>query len=242
MSLRLRAVLAWCVHLYTAMGLACAAGMAVLIVRGDPDSLRMVYWLMLLATLIDATDGALARLVKVEEALPGFDGRRLDDLVDFLTYVALPLLLIWRSQLLAEGTEAWLLLPLLASAYGFCQAQAKTDDGYFLGFPSCWNVVAFYLHFLSLTPVIRLALIVIFSFLTFVPLRYPYPSQGGFLNRCTLLFSIPWIVLVSLSLWQAPLVVAGSDKFAIASLYFPAWYLGATLWISLARDSASDTV
>ena len=61
----------------------------------------------------------------------------------------LPLLLIWRAGLLPENCEAVLLLPLLASAYGFCQTSAKTDDGYFLGFPSYWNLVAFYLYIVA---------------------------------------------------------------------------------------------
>ena len=98
---------------------------------------------MLLATLIDATDGTLARAVRIKETLPGFDGRRLDDLVDFLNYTFLPLFLLYQAKILPAGQEYWLLLPLLASACGFCQVSVKTDDGYFLGFPSYWNLVAF---------------------------------------------------------------------------------------------------
>src|SRR5437667_7300734 len=104
-SKRLRQLLAWCVHFYTALGLAAAAGMAVLIVRGGAASFAWAFVLMLVATLIDATDGPLARLARVREVLPGFDGRRLDDLIDFLTYTCLPLLLIWRAELLPPGKE-----------------------------------------------------------------------------------------------------------------------------------------
>ena len=230
-----RMTLAWCVHLYTALGLFCAAGMAVLIVRGDPASLHWVWWLMVLATLIDATDGALARIFHVAEVLPGFEGRRLDDLVDFQTYVAMPLLLLWRLKSLPEGSDAWLLLPLVASAWGFSQTQAKTDDGFFLGFPSCWNVVAFYLHFLPWEPTLRLAVIVVFSVLTFVPLRYPYPSQPGFVNRCTFLLAWPWTVLMMLTLWWADSARDASQVCATISLLFPAWYLAAS-WLTGTRQ------
>ena len=95
--------LAWCVHFYTALGLVAAGGIAVAIYDGTPDSFRMAFLLMLVATIIDATDGTLARLVKVKEVLPKFDGRRLDDLIDFQTYTSLPLLLIWRADLLPPG-------------------------------------------------------------------------------------------------------------------------------------------
>ena len=144
-------LLAWCVHGYTALGLVAAAGIAWLLAGADepdPTAFRAAFVLMLLATLIDATDGTLARAIHIKEVLPHFDGRRLDDIVDFLTYTTLPLFVIWRARLLPAGWEAILLLPLLASAYGFCQTEAKTADGYFLGFPSYWNLVAFYLYLL----------------------------------------------------------------------------------------------
>jgi phosphatidylcholine synthase len=235
MSRRLRAVLAWGVHFYTALGLACAAGMAVLIVRGDEASFRGAFWLMGLATLIDATDGALARLFRVKEILPGFDGRKLDDLVDFLTYVSLPLLLIWRAKLIPEGTEALLLLPLFAAAYGFCQAQAKTDDGYFLGFPSYWNLVAFYLYVLPWADSARLGLIIVPALLTFVPTLYLYPTQKGRLNQVTNLLAGPWTVLLALTLWRSASDDGQARTLALISLYFPIWYLAASWWISFRR-------
>ncbi len=36
----------------------------------------------------------------------------------------------------------------------------KTDDGYFLGFPSLWNVVAFYLYVLQVPGWTALAVVV----------------------------------------------------------------------------------
>ena len=107
----------------------------MLLVQGGPGAFRWSFLLMAAATIVDSTDGFLARKVRIKEVVPSFDGRRLDDLVDFLNYTFLPLLLIWRAGILPPGQEPWLFLPLLASAYGFCQVQAKTDDGYFLGLP-----------------------------------------------------------------------------------------------------------
>src|SRR5881392_541258 len=140
--------LAWCVHGYTALGLVAAGGIAYALFQDVPDY-RLAFLLMFVATLVDATDGTLARAIKIKEVLPGFDGRRLDDLIDFQTYTTLPLLLIYQARLLPAGQEFWLIAPLLASAYGFCQVNAKTDDGYFLGFPSYWNIIAFYLYVLQ---------------------------------------------------------------------------------------------
>lgn len=223
--------LAWCAHCYTATGLLAAARIAVLVVRARGASFREAFGWMLLATFIDSTDGWLARRARVRQVLPGFDGRRLDDLVDFLNYTSLPLLLVWRAGILASGQEPWLLLPLLASAYGFSQADAKTDDGFFLGFPSYWNVLAFYLYMLRPAPAVSLALIVGFSVLTFVPARYLYPSSPRApLARLTILLCAMWGVLLLLVLAN---VVRDSRRLVLISLIFPAYYLSVSWAITL---------
>lgn len=218
----MRRILAWCVHLYTALGLVAAAGIAVLIVRGGDNSFRAALALMLLATVIDSTDGWLARRARVKEFAPSFDGRRLDDLIDFQTYTSLPLLLIWRAEILTGGQSWWLLLPLIASAYGFSQVNAKTDDGFFLGFPSYWNVVAFYLYLLHPPAWISLALIITLSLLTFIPWRYLYPSQRAPYSRLTNLLAAAWVVslLVILARWPDDL-----RWLILLSLAFPLYYL-----------------
>jgi phosphatidylcholine synthase len=217
-----RKILAWCVHLYTSLGLVAAACIAVLIVRGGDDSMRAALALMVLATLIDSTDGWLARRARVKEYAPLFDGRRLDDLIDFQTYTSLPLLLIWRASLLTNGQSWWLLLPLLASAYGFSQVNAKTDDGFFLGFPSYWNIVAFYLYYLRPSFWISLALIITLSLLTFIPWRYLYPSQRAPLNRLTNLLALIWFVSLIIILTRK---VEEARTLVLLSLAFPLYYM-----------------
>jgi phosphatidylcholine synthase len=236
----MKKLLAWSVHAYTALGLVAAGGAAIAILDGQPGSFRIAFLLMLIGTLIDATDGTLARAVGVRKVLPHFDGRRLDDLIDFQTYTSLPLLLIWRAELIPPAWQAWLLAPLLASAYGFCQAHAKTDDGYFLGFPSYWNVVAFYLYVLQPPAWLALGLIVLFSFLTFVPSRYLYPTHGGQLNRWTNLLGVPWALLVIWIVVRLPEHMV-EDRYAddttrllgLASLAYPVYYLLVSWAISI---------
>jgi phosphatidylcholine synthase len=232
-------VAAWGVHLYTALGLVLAARMAMLLVRGGAWAFREAFVLMLVASLVDATDGTLARKVKVKTVLPGFDGRKLDDIIDFLTYTFLPLLLIWRADLLPTGAEAWLLLPLIASVYGFCQSEAKTEDGYFLGFPSLWNVVAFYLYVLHLPGWAAVAIVAGLGVLTFVPTRYLYPtSRPGVLNLTSNLLGAPWCILLLVVMTRLPggpstLVDGPTWWMAAASLYFPAFYMIASWVVTL---------
>jgi phosphatidylcholine synthase len=230
---------AWGVHLYTAIGLILAARMAVLLVRGGAEAFREAFVLMLVASLVDATDGTLARKVRVKAVLPEFDGRKLDDIIDFLTWTFLPLLLIWRAGLFPDGAEPWLLVPLLASAYGFCQVEAKTDDGYFLGFPSLWNVVAFYLYVLHLPGWLAVGIVVVLGLMTFVPSRYLYPStQPGLLNLASNLLAAPWCCLLLIVMGRLP---SGASSvvdnltwwLAAVSLYFPIFYMVASWTVTL---------
>jgi phosphatidylcholine synthase len=230
--MKLRKFLAWCVHLYTASGLVAAAGIAVLIVRGGDEAFRLAFALMMLATFIDSTDGWLARRVRVKEVVPSFDGRRLDDLVDFHTYTTLPLLLMWRAEILQGNQQWWLILPLLASAYGFSQVNAKTDDGFFLGFPSYWNIIAFYLYMLRLPSRLSLIVIIAMALLTFIPSRYLYPSQRGPLSRTTSLLGIVWTMLLLLILWRWP---KDSRLLTLISLGFPIYYMAVSWALTLSR-------
>ena len=232
----MRTGLGWAVHAYTASGLVLAAGVVGLLLQPEnpPGTYRTCFLLMLVAVFVDATDGTLARAVRIREAVPGFDGRRLDDLVDFLMYTCLPLLLIDRVGLLPAGSRWVLLVALVASAYGFCQSDIKTADGSFLGFPSYWNIVAFYLFALPITGDWAVGLILGLSVLTFVPSRYPYPTQPGRLNRLMLLLSLPWAAVLA-----AALVVDWSGEsfhtLARASLVYPAFYLGVAWALSARR-------
>jgi phosphatidylcholine synthase len=231
MTKGLRQMLCWGVHLYTALGLVAAAGIALLIFQGGADAFRWAFILMFVATFIDATDGTMARALDIKKVLPGFDGRRLDDIVDFHTYTSLPLLLVWRAEILPPGFEWTLIVALLASAYGFCQTNIKTDDGYFLGFPSYWNLVAFYLYLLPMPGWLSVGLVLTLAVLTFVPTRYLYPSMGGRLNMVTNVLGALWgLLLVWIVLVSMPAADGSAVTMGLISLSFPVFYMAAS-WV-----------
>ncbi len=243
-----RKILGWCVHAFTASGLAIAAVILYLLVRGGPDAFRWSFLLMILATIVDAVDGTFARAVRIKEAVPNFDGRRLDDITDFITYTFLPLMLVWRAELIPAGYEAWLIAPLLASAYGFCQVDIKTPDGYFLGFPSLWNVVALYLYALPIPPWPALYILLFLAFLTFVPVKHLYPSMPGRLNRFATNTGALWGLLAfalvgSLPTDAAPEFTSTQRVLAYVSLIYPifymvtSWYITLKAWLKPARPA-----
>ena len=68
--------------------------------QGD---IEQALWLGLIALIIDGTDGMAARYLRVSETIPSFDGARLDDIVDYLTYAFAPMVLLWTTGRLPDG-------------------------------------------------------------------------------------------------------------------------------------------
>jgi phosphatidylcholine synthase len=223
------------VHLYTASGAVLAFFIVVLAMQGNAvDALRLA----LIALLIDGTDGWLARRLHVSETLPWFNGRRLDDIVDYLTYVFAPMLLLWRGGYLPAGLGGIILvaLPLLASCYQFCQVDAKTVDNFFLGFPSYWNVVAFYTIVFKLAPIIVGVILLICTILVFVPIRYVYPSRTVAFRRLTLALTGVWLLLYILILQQMP---QPNPLLLFGSIFYLLYYVGLSLYLTYQAHSVT---
>lgn len=210
---------AWAVHFYTATG-SVTAFAAVLQVL-DRNYRAAFLWLAA-ATFVDATDGVLARLAQVKTRLPGFDGARLDDIVDYLTYVFVPVLLLVHAETLPRGWGvAVAAVVLLSSAYGFASTDAKSDDYFFTGFPSYWNIVAVYLYAARLAPVVNALVLLALSALIFVRVGYVYPTRTPVMRRVTLVLGAVWAVMVLAMIGTMPDVPA---RLLIASMYFPVYY------------------
>ena len=211
---------AWAVHAYTASGAVVAFGATLAIFDAQ---YRTAFLLLAAATAIDATDGVLARLARVTEATPGFDGARLDDIVDYLTFVFVPVLLLYCAGDLPAGWGgAVAALVLLSSAYGFAAGDAKTSDNFFTGFPSYWNIVALYLHAARLTPSGNALIVLTLCGLVFVRVGYVYPTRTPVLRGLTLALCALWglmIVGIILMLPDVP------GAWLLGSLFFPVYYL-----------------
>ena len=224
----LRLLLAWLVHLYTALGAVVAVFTLALVAQ---NRYREALALMGLALILDATDGTFARAARVKERVPRVDGARLDDIVDYLNYVLVPCFLLVWADLLPAGHRWWIVcMPLLASAYGFSQTDAKTADHHFLGFPSYWNVVAFYCFVLGWSPWFNGLLVMVLSVMVFVPIRYLYPSRNTLLQGLTIGLGAIWGVLCFAVVYLLP---DPPDYLVLGSLFFPAYYLVLSFWSHL---------
>src|ERR671917_2153965 len=216
------------VHLYTASGAVLALLMLVAAFQGEAVK---ALWLMLISLLIDSTDGLLARRFRVSEALPFFDGALLDNIVDYMTYVFAPMALLWSGGYLPAGTPGvvFAALPLLASSYQFCRVDAKTDDHFFLGFPSYFNVVAFYAIVFEPGAATLATVLVVCSVLVFVPIRYVYPTRTIAFRKLSLALTTLWLISYAVILLEMP----RPDPLVLSfSIFYLCYYFGLSLYLS----------
>lgn len=211
---RRRVITAWLTHLVTAS--SAVWGLLAILAITNQEWIAAFWW-MAAAIFIDSFDGLLARRVDVKRVLPQIDGALLDNIVDYLNYVFVPAYFLYSTELLPAGFR--IIIPaaiVLASAYQFSQTEAKTDDHFFKGFPSYWNVVVFYMFLLELSPWVNLGFAVLFCVLVFVPIKYIYPSRTTIQPRLTMILGGFW----------------GVCNFAMLILYpdYPNWLM----WFAMA--------
>ncbi len=219
------------VHLYTACGVVLAFAMVHFAYAGN---VQAVLWLFGAAMLIDGTDGFLARWLQVSRSLPAFDGALLDNIVDFLTYAFAPMVLLWSAGYLPGGAGGAMVVAmvLLASCYQFARTDAKTGDHYFRGFPSYWNVAAFYVVVLDLSPAATAVVLGVLAVLAFIPLHYLYPSRTRALWRLTMVLTAAWLGLYALITATYP----DPPQWLVAvSLGYVAYYAAASVILSARR-------
>jgi phosphatidylcholine synthase len=178
-------------------------------------------------------------LAAVQQRLPHFSGQHLDDIVDYLTFVFVPALIVWRAELVPPGWAVAIpAVMLLSSAYGFVSADAKSADHFFTGFPSYWNIVALYLVVLGLRPQYNAAILLLLSVLVFVRIGYVYPTRTAALRALTLSLGAVWsgLMLFLIVRWPDP-----PRSAAWVSLFFPVYYLVLSLALHRQRRAHSGT-
>ncbi len=208
------------VHAYTASTLVFVALAAQWILAG---SFRLALGALAVTIVIDATDGALARKFRVKETAAAIDGGTLDNIIDFTSYVVLPMLLLLQADLLAAPAALTVAFAMFSSAFGFSRTTAKlADEGFFVGFPSYWSIVVFYIFLLQTPPLFNTLLIFALALLVFVPVRFLYISrmtEGRTLHVC---LGAAWTVLCLAALGMEP--SAARTLLLMASLIYPLFY------------------
>ncbi len=233
---RLCVLRAWAVHLYTALGLVVGL-LAIQAVFAD--NVGRVIGLLGLALFVDATDGPMARAFHIKRWAPTFDGRKLDDITDYINYTLIPVLFAYHFGIVSDE-GLWVLgIVLILSAYGFCNEAAKTDDGYFTGFPNFWNVAIFYLYLFRLPPLANEVILLILAALVLIPIKYISTSTRPFRRLTLATMGLFWIALIVMGATAERIDM----RLVGISLLGPVYYVGVSLylnWVTRRRRPASQ--
>lgn len=206
------------VHAFTALG--AVLGFMALIAAAAHRWEDAFGWLGV-ALVVDGLDGPLARRIGVKDKLPRFSGEHLDLVIDYLTYVVVPAYIIYEAGLVPSGLGlVTAVLILLTSLYHFSDSESKTDDGFFVGFPALWNVVALYGFIFQVPQPLAFAVLILLVVLTFFPFKWIHPIRVRRLRPITFCVMALWAAAAVAALLQGlPGSLAIKATIALATAY-----------------------
>ena len=139
--------------------------------------------------------------------------------------------LIARMEWVPQPVLLFLVPALVASLLGFANSGAKDESGgFFLGFPSYWNIVAIYLGiaaahgFALFNGIVVLAL----AALTVMPVDFIYPNLAP--KRWKMLIIVGAFVWLALIIAMFPTYPNPPQWLLVASLVYPVFYTAVSLY------------
>jgi phosphatidylcholine synthase len=186
------------VHVFTASGGAVAV--LALYAAIERNFSACFAWLGL-ALFIDGIDGTLARAARVQVTAASIDGAVLDLVIDFLTYVLVPVVALWRSDLMPTEASFWIgLVVTIASALYFADTRMKTDDLWFRGFPATWNIIVLYLFILRPPWIVSAGILLGAAALMFAPIVFVHPLRVVRMRSLTIAMMLAWFALAAIAI------------------------------------------
>jgi len=221
----IRQVLAYGVHVFTALGAALGVLALQAVMTGD---LAAAFGWLAAALIVDGLDGPLARRLQVKLRAARFDGAQLDLVVDFITYVFVPAAMLLRADIMAQpwGLLCGLVIALTSALY-FADTGMKTDDWWFRGFPAVWNIVVFYIVAFAPPGWLSVAVIALATILMFAPATFVHPVRVRRWRWLTLSMLAVWSIAAVLTMWQGMrpgwpvkgLLLAAAAYFVLLGLF-----------------------
>lgn len=212
-------VIAYGVHVFTALGAALGFLALAAVIAGD---LTLAFIWLGVALLVDAVDGPLARWLNVTETASRYDGATLDLVVDFITYVFVPAAMLLRPEVMDApfGLVAGFIV-MIGSALYFADTGMKTEDWWFKGFPAVWNVIVFYIVVFKPATLLALAIVVVLAAMMFLPVVFVHPVRVRRWRALTMGVLALWAVAAILAIvqkldpdfWVKALLLGGAAYF-----------------------------
>ncbi|NBU37863.1 MAG: hypothetical protein EBS32_06485 [Actinobacteria bacterium] len=176
------------IHVLTASG--AIAGLVALQNVVDGNIRAGLIWLIV-CQVLDGIDGPIARRYGASEHASTIDGHVLDLVVDYVTCVVVPAVLLVQTHLVPRSTTMAIAgLILLTGALWFAKTDQETEDSWFNGFPAGWNIVipSFLILHASQRTVTILTLF--FCALQMTNVQFPHIMKAPAMRKLTLFFTV----------------------------------------------------
>jgi phosphatidylcholine synthase len=213
------------VHGYTILG--GVLGVAAVLAAAEL-SFERAFLFLVIALVIDVTDGRLARAVGVTEYTPNVDGERLDVLVDFLTFVVAPVVIATKADLLPRPSFLWVGAIVASSLVRFARRSPKSL-GFYSRFPNVWNILVFYSFYFGWSAIVVGSIAGTLVVLMALPGNYPHPSKHPTRRFHLLIAAFAAVPAVSVALGALP-----TRPWLLLSLAYPGFYVGQVVWLTVA--------
>ncbi len=218
----MKVFLSYLVHLFTTSGVLLSF---FALVASIEQNLELVFFYLALALFIDGIDGSLARMVDVKKHTPHINGENLDNIIDYLNYVFVPVFVIYWLDFVPADLEIISASIILAvSCYTFANSNIKTSDFYFSGFPALWNIVILYFYILDTDPFINFLTICFLAIFTFIPIKYLHPFRVKKFRQLSLSILAVWMITTVIILYfkelNENLLKTAFTLWVISNIYF----------------------
>lgn len=186
------------IHVLTASG--AVAGLVALQHIIDGDIRSGLLWLVV-CQVLDGIDGPIARSYGLDAHDGMIDGHILDLVVDYVTCVVVPVVLLVHARLVRPSMMMWTAgLILLTSALWFARTDQETPDSWFNGFPASWNIVIPSLLILHAGEARVLQFVAFLCVLQMSAVKFPHVVRARAMRRTTLTVTVVYfgcLVLLS---------------------------------------------
>jgi phosphatidylcholine synthase len=181
---------AFLVHIFTASGAAIAF---LSLTAAIEHQMGLAFAWLGLALVVDGIDGTFARAWAVKTYAPQLSGDVLDLVVDYVTYVFVPAVILLMSGIYPH----WLLatqgaIIVLSAALYFASNTMKTNDYWFRGFPAVWNLVVFLILVFNPPAVIATVIVIGLALAQASNFTFVHPVRVKMLRPLTLTLLAVW--------------------------------------------------
>jgi phosphatidylcholine synthase len=213
------------IHAFTALG--AIAGLFALSAILSGEISQGLIWLIV-CQILDGTDGVFARRFDVKTHAPRINGTTLDLVIDYVTCVVVPVVLMLELELLPAEWEIIIAgLIFFTSALWFARSDQETEDSWFNGFPASWNLVIPSFIILEIAHNWVIIISILFCIAQLTTIKFPHLVKVKTLRPLTLALTFVYFcALMALSI-EFP---DGPDELKILLVVAPLYVILLAIW------------